>query len=197
MSKYLVERPRHLAEVQRIDEQTCVSDLPAAAAAHEAPKLLVRRPFLPRRLFLERAEGSKITLRVNDLFHGGGAESADQLVLQVCHAHVETQPLHLDASEVRAEARPLETAPEVALLCGVTETREANVEALWAEPIQEASDGLHTPDRHDRDALGVKSPTTALGERFERDLVADPFNQHDGAPVQGHAPRRFSNQWWA
>ena len=31
MSKYQVKRPRHLGEIERIDEQTRVFDLPAAA----------------------------------------------------------------------------------------------------------------------------------------------------------------------
>jgi len=162
MSKYTVQRPGHLAEIQRIDEQARVSDLPAAAAAHEAPKLLLIGPFLPRRLLLERAEGSKVTLSVDDLFHGGGTESADQLVLQVCDAHVETESLQIGASEVGAEARPLETALEVALLCGVTEARQPDVKPSWAEQLQEASDGLCTPHWHNGNALSVKIPTTAL-----------------------------------
>lgn len=32
---------------------------------------------------------------------------------------------------------------------------------------------------HHGNALRAKIPTTALGERFERVLVADPFNEHD------------------
>ena len=74
-----------------------------------------------RRLLLQRRNDPKLTLSVDDLFHGGGTEGADQLVLQVCDAHVEAQRFHVGASEVGAEAGPLETAPEVALLSGVTE----------------------------------------------------------------------------
>jgi hypothetical protein len=148
MSKYQVKRPRHLGEIKCLDEQTRVSDLPAAAAAHEAPKLLLIGPSLPRRLLLEGAEGSKLSLSVNDLFDGGGTQSADQLVLQVCYAHVETESFHIGASEVRAEAGPLETAPEVALLSGVTETCQPDVKPTRAEQIQEASNGLRTPDWH-------------------------------------------------
>jgi hypothetical protein len=185
MGKYPVERPRHLAEIQRVDEQTRVSDLPAAAAAHEAAKLLFVCPSLPRRLLLEGAEGSKVALGVNDLFHGGGTESADQLVLQVCDTHVETQPFHVSASEVGAEAGPLETAPEVTLLSCVTEARQPDVEPPRSEQIQETSDCLRTPDRDDRNALGVEIPTTALSQRFERDLVADPFNEHDRTCQEG------------
>ena len=100
MSKYQVKRPWHSGEIKRLDEQTRVPDLPAAAAAHEAPKLLLGAPTLPRRLLLEGAERSKVSLRVNDLLHGGGAECADQFVLQVCDAYVETESFHIGASEV-------------------------------------------------------------------------------------------------
>jgi hypothetical protein len=185
MVKYTVQRPRHLGKIQRVDEQGRVLDLPAAAAAHEAPKLLLIRPFLPRGLLLEGAEGSQVALRVNDLFHGGGTESADQLVLQVCDAHVETESFHVGAGEVRAEAGPLETALEVALLSGVTKARQPDVKPLRTEQIQEASDGLRTPYRQDGDALGVEIPTAALSERFERALVADPFNKHDRTREEG------------
>jgi hypothetical protein len=120
VSEQQVERPRHLAEIERIDEQARVADLPPAAAAHEAPKLLLGGLSSPPRLLLEGAEGSQVSLCFDDLFHGGGTVSANQLVLQVCDAHVEAQPFHLDACELGAEAGPLETAPEVALLGSVT-----------------------------------------------------------------------------
>jgi hypothetical protein len=179
MTKYAVERPRYLGEVKRVDEQTRVSDLPAAAAAHEAPKLVLNRPSMPRRLLLEGAEGSKVALSVDDLFHRCGSESADQLVLQVGDAHVEAESLHIRPSEVRAEAGPLETTLEVVRLRSVTETRQSDVKPRRTEQIQEASYGLRTSDWHNGDALGIKTPTAPLRERFDRDLVADPFNEHD------------------
>ncbi len=179
MSKYQVKRPGHFGEIKRLDEQARVSDLAAAATSHEAPKLLLSAPSLPRRLLLEGAEGSKVSLCVNDLLHGSGTKSADQLVLQVCDAHVETESFHLAASEVGSEAGPLETAAELALLCGVTETRQPDVKPLRAEQIQEPCYRLCTPHWHNGNALSVKIPTTALSERFERTLVADPFDEND------------------
>ena len=116
--------------MQRVDEQARVSDLPASATTHEAPKLLLSGPSLPRRLLLEGAERSKLTLGVEDLFHGGGTERADQLILQVCDAHVETERFHIGATEVGAEAGSLETAPEVTFLCGVTEARQSDIKPL-------------------------------------------------------------------
>jgi len=143
------------------------------------PELVLGRPSLPRRLLLEGAEGSEVALGVDDLFHRVGTESADQLVLQVCDAHVETECLHGGAGEVGAELRPLQSALEVALLACVTEPGEPDVQTLRAEPIEEAADRLRTPDRQDGDVLGVEIPAAALCERFERVLVADPFDQHD------------------
>jgi hypothetical protein len=197
MSKYKVKRPRHVGQIQRIDEQTRVSDLPAAAAAHEAPKLLLSRSSLPRRLLLEGAEGSKVTLSLDDPFHGGGTESADQLVLQVCDAHVETQPFHIDATEVGAEARPLKTAPEVALLCSVTETRQPDVKPLGAEQIQEATYRLRTPNWHNRNALSVKIPITALSERLQCNLIADPLNEHDRTRADAWRQRVYCGNKWS
>ena len=44
---------------------------------------------------------------------------------------------------------------------------------------------MSTSHRHDENALGVEVPTTTLGQRFERGLVADPFDQHDGTREAG------------
>src|SRR6266536_2799812 len=108
-----------------------------------------------------------------------GAEGTDQLVLQVFDAHVEAELLHLDASEIGAEAGPLETALEVTLLCGVTEAGQSDAEPPRAEQIQEPSDVLRTRHRHDGNALGFQVSTASLGERFERELVAESFDEHD------------------
>ena len=149
---------------------------------------------MPRRLLLERPERAKVALSVDDLFDGGGTDGADQLVLQIWDAHVETESFHVGASEVGPEAGPLETALEVALLCGVTEARQPEVQPVRTEPIQEPSDGLGTPKGDNGNALGVKIPTTALSQRFERALVADPFDKHDGTC---EAVGRFAGDWFA
>jgi len=184
MPNHRVERPRHLLELKRLDEQTRVSDLAAAAAAEEASKLFLGRSVAPWRLALEAPEGAEVALGIDDFFDRGDAECADQLFLEIRDADEKAQPLHLRASEIVAEAGPLETAPEIPLLAGVVEARQPDIETLRAEPIQELADGLSAADRDDRDALGVEISALPLCERLERSLVAEPFDQHDR--VGGH-----------
>jgi len=178
VSENQVQRPRHLREIEGVDEQARVPDLSASAAAEPAPKLLLGSPTLPRRLLLESAERSKVPLSLGDPFHGGSAERADQLVLQICDAHVEAQPFHVGASEVGAESSSFETPTEIQLLSRVTETCQPHVKPVRAELIQKPSDGLRASDRNDGYALGAQIPATPLGERFERELVADPLDEH-------------------
>ena len=123
---------------------------------------------------------SRGPLRLDDLLHGCGTEGADQLVLEVCLAHVEAQPFHVAAREVGAEPGTLEPAAEVAFLSRVAETGELHVEPLRAESMQEPPDRLRASDRHDGDALGVEVPAAPHGERFDRALVAEPLDEHDG-----------------
>ena len=185
MSKDTVERPGHVGKIQRVDEQARVPDLPAGATSHVSPQLLLPWPTLPSRLFLKGAERVEVALSVDHPFHGGGAERADQLVLQVCDANVKAELFHLGASEIGAEFGSLEPAPEVALLAGVTEACESYVQALGAKPTQEVPDCLRAANRHNRDALNVEIAASAFGQRFNRDLVAGPFDEHDRSCVLG------------
>jgi hypothetical protein len=196
MGKDTIERPRHAREVQRADQQPRVADLPATVGADEAPKLLLAAPCSPGRLPLERAERSKLTLGLDDLFHRGGTKAADQFVLQVGDAHVEPEGFHADATEVGTQAGPLQTAPEVALLTDVTQARQSDVQAPRTEQLQEASDVPRTAHWHHGNALSGKLSTTALSERLERDLVACPLNQHDRPWVDAWGQRvgRRGNQ---
>ena len=62
MSQDPVQRPGHLVEVERVDEQSRVVDLPAVAA-EPAPELLLLGPSSPRRLLLQGAERFEVTLQ--------------------------------------------------------------------------------------------------------------------------------------
>jgi hypothetical protein len=179
MSKYTLERPRHARELQRVDQQPRVADLAAAVGADEAAKLCLAASSSPGRLLLERAERSELALSLDDLFHTGSTKAADQLLLQVGDAHVEAERFHVGPTEVGTQASPLQTAPEVGLLAGVTQPRQSGVQAPRTEQLQEASEVAGAAHRHDGNALSGKIATTALSERLERDLVADPLNEHD------------------
>jgi hypothetical protein len=196
MSQDTIERPRHAGEVQRVDEQLRVADLPATVGADEAPKLCLAAASSPRRLLLEGAERSKLALGRDDLFHTGGAKAADQLVLQVGDADVEPEGFHVGATEVGAEPGPLQTAPEVALLTGVSQARQSEVQPPRTEQLQGASEVPGTAHRHDGNAVRAEVSTTARSERLERDLVADPLNQHDRLWVDAWGQRvcRRGNQ---
>src|SRR5207244_11694519 len=74
--------------------------------------------------------------------------------------------------------------PAGALRGGVTETRQEDIESVGAVPIQEASDVLRARHRQNGDTLSVDIPTTAPSQRFQRDLVARAFDEHDG--TRGH-----------
>jgi hypothetical protein len=196
MSKQTIYRLRHARELQRVDQQPRVPELAAAVGAEEAPKLLLAGPSSPGRLPLERAKRSKLTLRLDDLFHTGGTKAADQLVLQIGDAHIEPECLHLGPTEVGTEAGPLQTAPEVALLTSVTQPRQPDGQPPRTEPLQEVPDVPGTAHRHHGNALSGKTATTALSERLERDLVAAPLNQHDRRWVDAWGQRvcRCGNQ---
>lgn len=174
--KDAVERPRDAGQIERVDEQDRIPGLPVP---HEPPKLLLVRELALGRLLLERTERSKFALGGNDLLHADGADGPDQLVLEICDAHVKAELFHVGAGEVRAEPRSLETVTEVDLLSGVAETREPEVEPRRPELFQESPDRLRTSDRHDGNALGLEVASAALGERFKGALVAYPFDQHD------------------
>jgi hypothetical protein len=100
MSKHEVERPRHSVEIQGVDEQRGRFDLSAPVCAEKAAELRLMRAFSPRRLILKASERFQLTFRVDDPFHGSWTQGADQLVLQVCDADVETESFHFGASVV-------------------------------------------------------------------------------------------------
>jgi len=63
----------------------------------DAAELLLGGTFAPLGLLLHRAERPEIALRLDHLLDGGGAECTDELVFEVCVAHVEAESLQLAA----------------------------------------------------------------------------------------------------
>ena len=186
MLEHPIERPRYVVEVQRVDEQARVPDLPVVQPTAE---LRLERPVLMCRLLLKGAKGRQLTLGFGDSKQRGGAYGTDQLLLQVCDANVEAEGLHLRAVHVRAEAGAFDTSLEGVLLRSITEARHLHVQASRPVDLEDAADGLCPSDRNDRYPLSGKVPTPPLGERLDRDLVADPLDEHDGAQAVGQLKR--------
>ena len=83
----------------------------------------------------------------------------------------------------RAEPGALEPAAELSLLAGVAQARERQAEAARSVAVEVTADRLRTADRHDGDALAREVAAVTLGERLERDAVADALDEDDGARV--------------
>jgi hypothetical protein len=176
MGQNAVQRPRHSGEVQRVNEHGRRFDLPAAMRAEETPELILFGAGSPLGLSLEGAERFELSLRFDDPLDGGGAEGADQLVLQVRDAREETEAFHLHPGETGTHTGPLESASEVALLCGVIKAGQFDTKPTGTEAIEEAADIGRTPHRHDGNAFGVQVTVAPSGKRLERELVADAFD---------------------
>ena len=131
-------------------------------------------------LLLERSKRLHFPLSLDDLPHGCGAERANQLVLEVFHADVEATALQLLRGQVPSEAGSFKAAAKVADLCRVAQPGEPDVEALRTQDREMTIDVLGAAHRNDRDSLAFEIPAPAPGERLERELVADAFNQGGG-----------------
>ena len=65
LTKHAIQRPRHAREIERLDQQGRVPDLPVP---HKAVKLLSERQPSLLGLLLERAEGSELDFSVDFAF---------------------------------------------------------------------------------------------------------------------------------
>jgi hypothetical protein len=185
MDKDAVEWSRDASEVESLDEQARVLDLPARAASHEAAKLLLSRASLPLRLLLEGAERADVAVSRENVFDRGDAEGPNQLGLEIGLAHVEAEFFHFGASEIGAQAGALESMSELGLLASVAEAGESHVAGFQIQAIEEPADPVGASDRNDRNTFGLQVLATACGERFDRDFVADSLDDH------GHTHQAF------
>ena len=178
--KHAVERAGHVGRIERLDQQACVAELPAATASHKAPQLAFGRPPSPGRLFLQSAEGVQVAVGAEHILHLGSAQRTDQLVLQVLDTHVETQLFHVEPGQLRvgAQSGALEAAPNHTLFAGVIQTRHYCVRSMRTELRQEAPDGVRAADRHHGNALAGQIATQPCSQRLDRGLVADALDQH-------------------
>src|SRR5215472_18065073 len=103
---------RQPAQIYRPGEQARVPELAPGAAAQEPPELCPGGLTAPLGLPLQAAERAEISLRVNERLHPGGADRADQLVLQILDADVKAQSLHVGPRLRRADTGAGQAAPD-------------------------------------------------------------------------------------
>src|SRR4029453_17482135 len=173
-----VKGPGHGEGVEGAGEQPRVAELAAAARAQEAVELLLKAAVPLGGLALQGPERPELALGGDDALGGGGAEAADQLVLQVGDAHIEPGRLQPGPAWASPEAGPLQPEPDVALLAGVTEAGQLEPQPAGTVPLQVAADVPGPAHGDHADALGGEVAASALGDGLERDLVADPFDEH-------------------
>jgi hypothetical protein len=172
MCEEALERSRDLRGAERLDEEARVPDLPSSAAAHETPELFVLRPASPRGLLLQRPEGTEIALLLNDPQDGFDSERSDQFVLEVGVTHIE--PVW-------------ERALERARLADVAKARDGHIRP---EAPDEATNGVRTADRDDRDAFRAEVTPAPCRKRLDRHLVTRPLDEDDGLRINAHDHRR-------
>src|SRR5207245_6830612 len=105
----------------------------------------------------------EFTLIVDNPLHRGRTQRPNQLVLEVCDADEETEAFHRVASKPDAQTGPLQCAPEVTLLSGVTEAGESKSGTTRAVERQRSAEVGGAPNWHDGDAFAFEISTTPLG----------------------------------
>src|SRR6478735_11196810 len=183
------EGSRDALELQGLDEQWRVPDLPGATS-EEATKLILHRTVVPSRLLLERPERREFSAPLQNGLDAYRAERADQLTLEIGSANVEAELLELRLCARGRDPDPLQPAPERADLPLVAEARHADV---LHEPAQHAADRVCAPDGDKLDALALQVVAAAPCQRLERRPVARPFDEDEPADVRRkiHLPVRM------
>ena len=91
------KRPRDTVEIERVDDQGPVLELPVPEKTAE---LCLDRPLPMRGLLLVGAERTQFALRLEKFLHRRRAQCTGQLILQVGVARKEAKPLEIGAREV-------------------------------------------------------------------------------------------------
>jgi hypothetical protein len=190
VGEHQIERARYMIEIEGLDEPSSVVDLAAAARAHETSELLVCRAPMLRWLLLKDSKRTKVSVRLEDLPDHGGAETSNQLILQICVADEEPKRFHTVAIEVGAKTGPLQTAPEIVLLASVAQTRQSDAETKRAEQRNKLSNRPRPSHRHDGNAFSTEIATVPRGERFNGGLIAGSFDEYDGTQVRARLDRQ-------
>jgi hypothetical protein len=164
-----------VVEIERLDEQGRVPDLPVP---HEPVQLSGEGQRALLGLLLKGAETARLALSVDDLFHAGATERADELILEVGLAHVEPERFQLGAIDGRSDSAALECAPERVFLPGIAETGDLDAGLDVPEGVTER---MSSSDCDNGDALGAEVAPAAFGQGLDGEPVAHPLHEYHGA----------------
>lgn len=178
VAKHPIERSGYPAEIQRLHQQSAVSDLPAGASSHEAPELLIDSPTSPGRLRLKRAESAELSFGLEDLLYGVRSDGTDELGFEIRITNEEAKLLHTDAGQVRTESGTLEVAPSFDLFAGVTQSGQFHIEPARTQHTEEMTESCCAANRNNGHPLRIEIPADAPGQRFNSHLVAAAFHQY-------------------
>lgn len=120
-------------------------------------------------------------MRLEQRLDRGLPSGPDQFLLQVVDTDEEPEPFHLLSTARRPKTGGFHAVLEEAFLADIAQSADRYGGIGPAEPPEEAGRCLGAADGDDRDPLDREITPVALGERLERDLVADPLDQHDRA----------------
>jgi hypothetical protein len=176
-----VEGPWKGGQVEGIDQEPRVLDLPAAGRAEEAAQPSVVRVGPVRRLAPEDVERREVPATLDDVQHPVRPECADELFLEVVDTCEEAERLQRHAVGRVPETGTTQPAPDEALLGGVVEPDQPGAEPARPEPLRVVAEVGRTPGRGDRDPLADQVDVEPRGEGEYGDLVADALDEHDGA----------------
>jgi len=177
--EHAVEWTRDVVQIECADEEWGVPGLPVP---HEPVELSAERQCALLGLLLERAEPTRLALCVDDPRDPLASERTHELVLEIGLAHVEAERLQPIAVDGSSDPSSLERTPDLVLLPCIAQTGDLDVRADIAEGVAER---VSASDRDHGDALGVQVATAPFGQHLEREPVADPLHEYDGA--SGHA----------
>src|SRR6188768_3631876 len=93
-----------------------------------------------RGLLLIRAERAQLALRLEQFLHRRGPHRTRQLLLQVGVTRVKAELLEIVAREVLTEARASQSKAEVALLRGIVQAGETDIEPRGSVLLEEAAE---------------------------------------------------------
>ena len=142
-----------------------------------------------RGLLLEAAERRELALGVEHALDGDRAERADQFVLEVRLAGEKAVIRGARGRVPFADAGTFERTAHVPQLGDVAQPRELEAEAVRTERPHEALDVRRPADRHDDDAFGREVAAAPPRERFDRGLIAPPFDEDRCARIGGAGER--------